>query len=188
MIGPGALTGIDGHFFRAVLAGREGQVLDPPGPHSAGRYHRPGQRALYITPEADWAAIAVGNYMEEDGLARMIVPLELDGARVIDQRDPVACAALGIDPALSAGRWRPFLAAGREPPSWRNSDAARASGANGLIDPSRGIAGGWHVTLFRWNEPGAPYLRVAGPAVPCDYAAARMRWPAPGGWELPAAR
>ena len=180
-----SLQGVSGRFWRAIAAERVGQVLSPPGPDSAGRYHRPGQSALYITPEADWATIAIGRYLLDDGIKRVVVPLELDGAAVLDQRDPYACAALGIDPAQSQGRWDEELAAGREPSSWLASDAARAAGAQGIIDLSRGIAGGWHVCLFAWNVPGAPQLRVAGDPLPCVYWPARDRWPAPDGWALP---
>ena len=171
---------ISGQFWRAIAAERVGQVLEPPEPDSAGRYHRPGQAALYITLEADWATIAIGRYLLADGIARVVVPLELDCADVFDQRDPAACAALGIDPTQSQVRWTDELAAGREPPSWQASDAARASGSQGIIDVSRGIAGGWHVCLLAWNEPSAPQVRVAGAPVPCDYWPARDRWPAPG--------
>jgi len=176
---------VGGTFYRTVLADRVSQVLDPPGPGSAGRYHRLGQRALYITPEADWAVIAVGRYMAEDCLPRLVVPLELDEAQVFDQHDEAACAALGIDSERSMEPWRPELEAGREPASWFASDAARAAGADGLVDRSRGIVGGWHVTLFRWNEPGAPQVRLAGEPLPCDYTASRARWAAPEGWTMP---
>lgn len=94
------LRGVGGTFYRAVLADRVERVLDPPGPERAGRYHRPGQRALYLTPEADWAAIAVGGYQAEEGLERLIVPLELDDAQVFDQHDEAACLELGIDREL----------------------------------------------------------------------------------------
>ena len=180
-----SLHHISGQFWRAIATDRVGQVLDPPGPDSAGRYHRPGQAALYITPEADWATIAIGRYLLADGIKRVVVPLELDCADLFDQRDPAACAALGIDPQQSQVRWNDELAAGREPSSWRASDAARAVGAQGIIDVSRGIAGGWHACLFAWNQPGAPQVRVAGDPVACDYWPARDRWAAPDGWALP---
>jgi hypothetical protein len=176
---------LSGQFWRAIAADWIDRVLDAPGPDSAGRYHRQGQSALYITPHADWATIAIGRYLLADGIARMVVPLELDGAMMFDQRDPAACVALGIDPAQSQVRWNDELSAGRNPPSWAASDAARASGAQGIIDGSRGIAGGWHACLFTWNVPGAPQVRVAGDPVPCDYWPARDRWPAPEGWALP---
>lgn len=179
------LARVSGQVWRAIAADRVDQVLAPPRPDSAGRYHRPGQPALYITPHADWATIAIGRYLLADGIARVVVPLELDEAWLFDQRDPVACAALGIDPEQSQVRWNDELAAGREPPSWRASDAARAAGAQGIIDVSRGIAGGWHACLFAWNGPGASQVRVAGDPLPCDYWPARERWPAPDGWALP---
>jgi RES domain-containing protein len=159
--------------------------LAPPGLESAGRYHRLGQPALYITAEADWAVIAVGGYMAEDGRKRVVVPLEVSAAHVFDQHDEAACAALGIDREQSQTRWRRALDEGREPPSWANSDAARAVGADGIIDRSRGITGGWHVTLFRWNDLGGPMVAVAGPPVQIRYDEARARWPHPPEWVLP---
>ena len=176
---------ISGRFWRAISAKRVEHVLEPPGPDSAGRYHRPGQSALYVTPEADWAAIAIGRYLLADGIERVVVPLELDHAHVFDQHDAAACATLGIDPEASQVRWNDELAAGRQPPSWRASDAARAAGFDGIIDRSRGIVGGWHVCLFRWNRPDMPQLRIVGEPAACDYASARSRWPAPDGWRLP---
>jgi hypothetical protein len=176
------LTPISGRFWRAVVPDAVDAVLDSVRPGSAGRYHRPGQSALYMTLHADWAAIAVGRYMFETGIGRLIVPLRIDSARLVDPRDPAQCAALGIDPADGQARWRPIVDVGGEPPSWRLSDAARVCGADGLIDPSRGITGGWHVTLFRWNVAGAPTLAVDGDPVVADYAASRARWPAPPGW------
>lgn len=178
------LRRIVGRFYRAIVAQRVDQVLAVPAPDGAARYHRPGQAALYITPEPDWAAIAVGQYMARDGLPRLIVPLDLDGAMVFDQHDVRACQALGIDPDASNLGWQQAMARGEEPPSWRASDAARAAGADGIIDRSRGIVGGWHVTLFHWNRPGAPAVSVAGDGIVADYAAARDRWPSPPGWTL----
>lgn len=182
------LLTVEGRFWRAMCADRLGAVLDAPGPESAGRYHRPGQPALHVTRHADWATIALGVYLHEDGAPRLAVPLEIEPARLVDQRDPDTCRALGIDAADSALSWRAALAAGEEPPSWRAADAARAAGADGIVDPSRGIEGGWHAVLFRWNVPGAPSVRVTGSPEPCDYAAARARWPSPAAWVPPQER
>lgn len=170
------LLTISGRFYRAILADRVSSVLEPPGPHSAGRYHRPGQPALYFSRHADWARIAISGYMREDGLPRMIVPVDLSDACVFDQRDLTACAALGIDRELSNVAWRPELSAGREPPSWRNADAARAIGADGMIDRSRHIENGWHVTLFQWNTAGTPRVTVAGPARPAILSTSSNHW------------
>jgi RES domain-containing protein len=179
------LRSIRGRFYRAVRADRVERLLDPPTADSAGRYHRHGEPALYITAEHDWAVIALGRYMAEDGLPRMVVPLEVSETLVFDQHDEAACAALGIDRDRSNISWRLALEQGIEPPSWVNSDAVRAAGYDGIIDRSRGISGGWHVALFRWNELGGPIVKVAGEPAPADYAASRTRWAAPTGWTMP---
>jgi len=165
------LNVVQGRFYRAVIADRMGSALEPPGPESAGRYHRPGQPALYLSASPEWATIAVSGYMREDGLKRLILPVEVGEARVVDQRDPAACAALGIDCAASSLPWRPALQRGEEPSSWRNSDAARAAGADGLIDRSRHIPGGWHLALFCWNGLGGPSVSICGEPMPVAAAA-----------------
>ena len=176
------LKSVEGRFYRAVAADHVDRVLAAPSAQSAGRYHRPGQPALYVSREADWAVIAVSRYMAEDGIARVVLPLRLSAARVVDQRDVQHCAGLGIDPQLSATRWQIALVEHRDPPSWTNADKARELGADGIIDPSRGIVGGWYMALFRWNAPGAPRIEVDGDPIPADYPAARSRWPSPPGW------
>lgn len=81
---------------------------------------------------------------------------------VLDQHDEEACRRLGIDREQSNANWRIALAAGTEPPSWSNADTARAAGADGILDRSRLIPGGWHLNLFRWNATGGPSVRVVG--------------------------
>jgi len=85
--------------------------------------------------------IAVSGYIREDGVQRVVVTLMLSEARVFEQHDDEACRGLGIDRELSNAGWRQALAAGQEPPSWINADAARAIGADGIIDRSRMIPG-----------------------------------------------
>ena len=171
MAAPVPLRVVQGRFYRAVIADRIGAALEPPGPESAGRYHRRGQPALYLSASPEWAAIAISNYMREDGLKRLIVPVEVGEARVVDQRDPAICAALGIDCAVASLPWQPALECGEEPPSWRNSDAARTAGADGIIDRSRRIPDGWHLALFRWNGLGGPSVSICGQPMPVAAAA-----------------
>lgn len=171
-----ALLRISGPFFRAISADRIDDVLEPPSAHSAGRYHRPGQPALYMSPSAEWARIATSGYFREDGVQRVVVRLEVGIADVLDQRDEKACAFLGIDREKSNRSWREALKSGAEPPSWANADAARAVGADGIVDRSRHIPDGWHVTLFRWNQPGAPEVAVDGEPIPVTYRTDGPKW------------
>ncbi|MGI4960052.1 MAG: RES family NAD+ phosphorylase [Janthinobacterium lividum] len=156
------LRTVSGPFFRSILVERIGDVLAPPRQESAGRYHRPGQATLYMSPKLEWAMIAVSGYIREDGRPRVVVPLMVGEAHVLDQHDEDACRILGIDRDLSNAQWRQAVEAGVEPPSWRNADAARAVGADGIIDRSQMIPGGWHVNLFRWNELGGPVIAICG--------------------------
>jgi hypothetical protein len=167
---------IEGAFFRAVLADRIESVLAPTAPESAGRYHRLGQATLYMSPRLEWATIAVSGYIREDNRPRVVIPLIASAADVLDQHDEAACRRLGIDRDLSNAPWRPSLALGHEPPSWQNADAARAAGADGIIDRSRMIPGGWHVNLFRWNNLGGPSVKVCGEPIPINLSADGPRW------------
>jgi RES domain-containing protein len=170
------LRKVGGHFFRAVLADRIDSVLAPPLPTSAGRYHRLGQAILYMSPAAEWAMIAVSGYMREDRRPRVVIPLFVGDAFVLDQHDDQACHKLGIDREASNQSWRPALAAGVEPASWRNADAARAAGADGIIDRSRQIPGGWHVNLFRWNDLGGPSVHVCGDPIDIALSDNASKW------------
>lgn len=178
---PGANIGsnfrtISGLFFRSVQADQVANVLSPPKAHSAGRYHRPGQATLYMSPRLEWAMIAVSGYIREDGLPRVVVPLMVSAAHVLDQHDEAACRSVGIDRGQSNAPWRLALAAGQEPPSWRNADAARAAGADGIIDRSRMIPGGWHVNLFRWNDLCGPLVSVCGEPKPIILSKDGPKW------------
>lgn len=173
---PPKLRLVSGRFFRSVLADRVTQVLAPPPPESAGRYHRPGQATLYMSPRIEWAMIAVSGYIREDGRPRVVVPLMVGPAHVLDQHDEEACRTLGVDRELSNAPWRPALAAGEMPPSWRNADAVRASGADGIIDRSRMIPGGWHVNLFQWNDLGGPSVEVCGEPISFEPSRDGPKW------------
>jgi len=170
------LLRISGRFFRAVLVDRVDQVLARPSPGSAGRCHRLGQPTLYTSAKPEWAIRAIAGYMREDGRPRVVVPLMIGEAEVVDQRDEKSCIRLGIDRDLSNQSWRPVLAAGGEPPSWRNADIARAVGADGIIDRSRAIPDGWHLNLFRWNDLGGPSVRVDGDPIDVRLSADGTNW------------
>ena len=156
------LTTIRGSFFRSIVAERQGALLTKPRSSDVGRYHGPGQHALYMTPKAEWARLVADWYGKRDGYVRVLFPLMLDEAQVLDLGDVAACARLGIDPVRANLSWRGALKVGERPPSWEVADTVRSYGADGLSDRSRMFPGAWHVTLFRWNEPGAPSVEVVG--------------------------
>lgn len=171
-----ALLPVEGIFYRAVLSVNAHAVLAPPGPQSAGRYHRQGQPALYMSPFPEWSIIAVSGYMREDGLARVLIPLRLTGAWLVDQRDKAKCDQLGIVPDAANDSWRTALQQGRTPGSWQNADKARATGADGIIDCSRFIPGGWHVCLFGWNAQSTARVAVCGKPTPITLSQDGPTW------------
>jgi hypothetical protein len=83
---------------------------------------------------------------------------------------------LSVDPELSNSSWREALAAGQDAPSWRNADAARAASADGIVDRSRMIPGGWHLNLFRWNDLGGPSVSVCGAPVEIRLSEGGPKW------------
>ncbi len=159
---PVPLSDLSGKFYRAIAVNQMDRVLAPPTAQSAGRYHRHGQSALYMSPSLEWVRTAVSGYMREDRKPRYVFTLEVTGARVFDQRSQSACREIGIDPETAGRPWRQALKDGREPESWQVADRVRALDADGLVDVSRNIPDGWHVVLFKWNESGGPKVRVSG--------------------------
>ncbi|WP_246590428.1 RES domain-containing protein [Rhizobium lentis] len=129
-----------------------------------------------MSASAEWAIMAISVYMREDGRRRVVVPLSVGNALVLDQHAQQACERLGIDRNVSNLSWRFALTAGEEPPSWRTADAARAAGADGIIDRSRLIPGGWHLNLFRWNVLGGPSVEVSGDPVEIRLSEDGPKW------------
>ncbi len=51
-------------------------------------------------------------------------------------------------------------------PTWEISDRVRALGLDGMLYSSRSDPGKTHLTLFRWNEPNAAHIALAGDPLP----------------------
>ena len=134
-------TSVRGVFYRAVHPDHVDSALS--GSRTDGRYapaHRP---TLYLSSSPE----------------RAVAPMEVTAERIADLRDTSARAALGVDPAEAALDWQQALAHGEIPASWRVRGLLQDAGAAGLIDPSRKRPGLWHLTLFAWNQEGAPSVR-----------------------------
>jgi RES domain len=139
---------------------RAARVLDPAN-SPEGRFHHDAQPTLYVSPRPDWAAHAIKAYVRDSDPPRVICELRLTGARVLDLRNPAHCAAWGIDPTHAAVPWLPERAQGLPATTWKASDRARASGADGMIYTARSEPTRWHLVLFRW-----PWAQVTGQVLP----------------------
>ena len=151
------MIAFSGPCWRAVPAGRAHRSLD--GTVRAGRYNRPGERALYVSGSREGVAAAMARYPDAP---RTVIRLTVEAAQVVDLRDAVTCSVLGIAAERLTEDWMAALDRGEEPASWTVADRVREAGADGLIERSRHAPAAFHLVLFRWNEAGAPRVAVAG--------------------------
>ncbi|WP_404404855.1 RES family NAD+ phosphorylase [Pelagibacterium halotolerans] len=152
---------ISGTFFRIAFARDTATLLD--GAKSAeGRFHRAGQRALYVSSREDWAGKAIEVYINENDPQRIVAPLYVDAARIVDLRNVRHCAAWGLEPTDAAIPWRPQREMGVPATSWTVSDRIRNGGADGMIYTARTAPSRWHLVLFAWNSAERPRVTLAG--------------------------
>ncbi len=131
----------------------------------AARFNRRGQDALYLSKDEESARVALRKYVGDADSPRVIVHYQVESCDLVDLRH-VDAKDLRQRSSLD---WLCALESGREPESWRVADSLRASNEVGLIDPSRKNPSTWHVTLFRWNEPGAPQVKVVDQPVAISF-------------------
>lgn len=151
---------LNGLFYRIVPRIRRAQALAP-AISPEGRFHHDAQPSLYVSSRPDWAEHAIRTYVRDGDPLRVICELRLDGARVLDLRNPDHCAEWDIDPSLAAVPWLPERAQGLPASTWEVSDRARATGADGMIYSARTEPTRWHLVLFRW-----PGMRLTGRVLP----------------------
>ncbi len=157
------LTKIEGEFVKITMAGHEDLMLkrgDPARPPA--RFNRLGQDALYLSPDEEAARVAIGGYVQAGDPPRLLQRYQVTACDLLDLRLPENAALY----ELAKQPWQPPFKAGDAPPSWSAADEIRKRGIKGLIDPSRRRPGLWHVTLFNWNEDGAPKVMPLGAATP----------------------
>jgi RES domain-containing protein len=162
---------VSGLFWRSVFESDLARVLDGARTRE-GRYHHDGQPALYISPSPDYSRVAIDVYLRGGDPPRVIVPLQLTGARIADLRNKATQRALGLNGTEASVLWQPERAAGLPATSWIASDAARDAGADGMIYAARSDPARWHICLFRWNAGDGAQVRQAGPPIPFDPQAA----------------
>ncbi|MEI8634416.1 RES family NAD+ phosphorylase [Vibrio sp. PP-XX7] len=154
---------ISGTFVRICAVGQAESVLERHSPdRPEARYNRRGQDALYLTATEESARVAMKKYVKHIKSPLVLATYEIEACQLVDLRHP----DLRLYKDCVGGDWQDALSKGIEPPSWNVSDLMRENHEIGLIDPSRKDPTVWHVTLFRWNEAGAPSVRVVGDPVP----------------------
>lgn len=160
----GVWSQVRGGFSRAVDPEHRDRVLD--GSRGPGRYSSAEQPTLYLSSSPEGVAAAMAAHHTAGSAGLLMVTVEVEAARIVDLRDRDARHRAGVDLRDAVSPWQEVVKAGGEPPSWRVRRRLELLGANGLIDPSRRAPGLWHLTLFRWNRPGGPSVRLTRPG-PC---------------------
>lgn len=123
-------------FHRAVFATDLARGLDPAaGPE--GRFHHDGQAALYLSETVEGVVVALATYRRPQDPPRVILPLDVSAGTLLDLRDAGVAESLGAAPGAASERWQETRRLGRHPASWALSDAARATGADGMLYASR---------------------------------------------------
>lgn len=153
---------LSGRFYRFVLAADIGRVLGGVLTPEA-RFHHSVPSALYLSPSPEAAGFAAAAFVGPDDPLRLLVPVRVEGARIVDLRDAAHRTSLGLAGREPSVPWQPERSAGRPATSWRASDAARAAGADGMIYVARSEPSRWHPVLFRWNEATGARVSIDGP-------------------------
>lgn len=162
---PSHFKPVVGRFWRATFQGQEARLLSPARAPN-GRWHHDGENALYLSATPEGCRVAVKAYQRPDDPPRVIFPLDVSAAHIVDLCAPSVRDALGMSLERIHVFWADLHAQGQFPPTWEISDQLRTAGAEGMLTPSRSRPELTHLTLFRWNENHAPAVRVAQNPIP----------------------
>lgn len=134
-----------GHAWRIVW---QGQAAMTPARAPEGRFHHSGQTAIYTSLSQEGCGTAITRYLSPGDGPREILTLAIAANRIADLRQEPAARMV----------WQDLRAAGAPSPTWAFSDAARASGAQGMLYASRSQPNLTHLVLF---DPRAILREVA---------------------------
>jgi len=130
----------------------------------AARYNRKGQNALYLTVNEETARVAMKKYKNRTSSPLYLFSYNVEACSLVDLRHPENNRYRD----LAASDWLEAVKNNSEPSSWEVADILRGNDEIGLIDPSRKNPDSWHVTLFRWNEKGAPMVSLINDPKPIE--------------------
>ncbi len=152
-----------GRFYRMLFVQDLLRLLDG-AIRPEGRFHHSGQPALHLSPSVEAAGFAVDIYVGSNDPPRVVQPMVLTGARIMDLRRPEVFRHFGLNGNEPSVPWLPEREAGMPATSWRASDAVRKSAVDGMVFSSRRNAARWHLVLFQWNALGhATVTRCGSP-------------------------
>jgi hypothetical protein len=141
------LCAFDGPVWRLLVKNLvEAPCAPVRSPH--GRFHHPGQFAVYASLSAEGADVAIQRYLVDQS-PRVLVPLWLGAKAVADVRGDASASIV----------WQGFVESGDPSPTWKISDAARQQGAQAMLYSSRSRPDLSHVVVFE-----ADCLTVLGSA------------------------
>jgi hypothetical protein len=143
-------TEVHGVFYRAIDPNFRTFAIQ--GSRAAGRYSTAAELTLYLSSSPQGVEAAMIAHRSGRAASLQILEIAVDSTRIFDLRDEEACRIAGIDIRDAKAPWQDVVAQGQGPSSWNVRDRVLATGAVGLIDPSRKAPGLWHLVLFSWNS------------------------------------
>jgi RES domain-containing protein len=103
-----------------------------------GRFHHPGQTAVYTSVTEQGCATAIARYLASGDGPREIARLEIEAEQISDLRHEPAARMV----------WQDLRATGADAPTWAFSDNARRVGAQGMLYASRSRPDLSHLVIF----------------------------------------
>ncbi|WP_299944095.1 RES family NAD+ phosphorylase [uncultured Ruegeria sp.] len=131
------ITEFSGPVWRILFHSQSDNPLAP-ARAPEGRFHHSGQFALYASFSVEGAGIAIKRYVSKNDLPRVIQRFQISKARLLDIRGQASASIV----------WQQLRETGALSPTWRYSDDARATGADGLLYSSRSRPELSHLVLF----------------------------------------
>ncbi|MEJ6403734.1 RES family NAD+ phosphorylase [Yoonia sp. 2307UL14-13] len=157
---------LNGIYYRMKALAEADDILSP-ARALEGRFHRDGQRALYLSSTPEGCVVATARYTDATTPERGIFPLQVTNAQVVDLRNKTETNALQIDTTHRALEWQTLREKGLPSPTWDIADRVRELALDGMLYASRSDPAKTHLTLFRWNETGTEaQVTRAGPPIP----------------------
>jgi len=138
-----------------MFANRSQQPCEPVS-SPVGRFHHDGQTALYTSWTEEGAGVAIKRYIKPEDPDRIIVPLQINTARVYDLRSTEHSDRGSMV-------WQSYVEDGLAAPTWQYSDPAREAGAQGMLYASRSMPELTHLVMF---DVSAEVVQQAGDSKP----------------------